>query len=137
MLEMLVCSISTPLHSDAIASLTGQLSHKYFSPVNPHSSWTLFFFFYFFNSHMEADIKIKYSLYSAFYYLIQTKVRVKAAARGQAVFLVHAQVPLAHHVRVVARLLQQLRQQFLIQRDAIRLARPDDLVLHARVDLRG
>lgn len=65
MLEMLVCSISTPLLSDAIASLIGQLSHKYFSPVNPHSSWTLLFFFYFFNSHMEADIKIKYSLYSA------------------------------------------------------------------------
>lgn len=68
---------------------------------------------------------------------IQTKVCVETPARGQAVFLVHAQVPLAHHVRGVARLLHELRQQLLIQRDAVGLAGPDDLVLHARVDLRG
>lgn len=54
---------------------------------------------------------------------------------GQAVLLVHAQVPLAHHVGGVARLLQELGQQLLVQRDAVGLTRPDDLVLHARVDL--
>lgn len=66
---------------------------------------------------------------------IFTKVGVKAAACGQAVLLVHAQVPLAHHVRGVPRLLHQLGQQLLLQRDAGRLTGPDDLVLHARVDL--
>lgn len=65
-----------------------------------------------------------------------TKVRVKAAACWQAVLLVHAQVPLAHHVCGVPRLLHQLGQQFLLQRDTVGLTGPDDLVLHARVDLR-
>lgn len=64
-----------------------------------------------------------------------TKVRVKAPASGQALLLVHAEVPLAHHVRGVARLLHQLRQQFLIQGHAVGLTGPDDLVLHARVNL--
>lgn len=65
-----------------------------------------------------------------------TKEGVKTTACGQAVLLVHAQVPLAHHVRSVARLLHQLRQQFFIQRHTVGLTRPDDLVLHACVDLR-
>lgn len=67
---------------------------------------------------------------------LYTKVCVKASACGEAVLLVHAQVPLAHHVRGVARLLHQLGQQFLIQRHAVRLTGPDDLVLHACVDLK-
>jgi len=65
-----------------------------------------------------------------------TKVCVEAAARGQTLLLVHAQVPLAHHVCVVARLLHALRQQFLLQRHTVGLTGPDDLMLHARVDLR-
>lgn len=64
-----------------------------------------------------------------------TKVRVKAPASGQTLLLVHAEVPLAHHVRGVARLLHQLRQQFLIQGHAVGLTGPDDLVLHACVNL--
>lgn len=64
-----------------------------------------------------------------------TKVRVKAPASGQTLLLVHAEVPLAHHVRGIARLLHQLRQQFLIQRHAVGLTGPDDLVLHACVNL--
>lgn len=71
-----------------------------------------------------------------FFHIIQTKVRVKATACGQAVLHVHAQVPLADHVCGIPRLLHELRQQFLIQRNAVRLAGPDDLVLHTGVDLK-
>lgn len=75
-------------------------------------------------------------LHSALFLKKYTEVCVKAPACGQAVLLVHAQVPLAHHVRGVARLLHQLGQQFLVQRHAVRLTGPDDLVLHACADLR-
>ncbi|TNN37435.1 hypothetical protein EYF80_052398 [Liparis tanakae] len=52
------------------------------------------------------------------------------------VILAARQVPLAHHVGVVARLLHALRQQLLLQRHTVGLTGPDDLMLHARVDLR-
>ena len=64
-----------------------------------------------------------------------TKKAVEAPSGGQAVLPVHAQVPLPHHVGVIAGLPQELRQQLLLKWNTVWLARPDDLVLHACVDL--
>lgn len=65
-----------------------------------------------------------------------TKVGVEASASGQTVLLIHAQMPLANHVSIITSFSHQLRQEFLFQGHAVRLAWPDDLVLHTCTDLK-
>lgn len=74
---------------------------------------------------------------SLFYFFSFTKICIKTPACGQALLFVHAEVPLSHHVRGIASLLHQLGEELLIQGHAVGLAGPDDLVLHACVDLQG
>lgn len=60
---------------------------------------------------------------------------VEATLGGHAATLVEAQVPLAHHVGGVARLLELLGQGDIFQGQAVGLGSSDDGVLKACVDL--
>ena len=66
---------------------------------------------------------------------LHTKVGVKPTVGGQVLLLVKAQVPLAHHVRGVACLLQFVRQGGAVQGQAIGLSEGDDAVLQSCVNL--
>jgi len=66
---------------------------------------------------------------------LHTKVGVKPTVGGQVLLLVKAQVPLAHHVRGVACLLQFVRQGGAVQGQTIGLSEGDDAVLQSCVNL--
>lgn len=65
----------------------------------------------------------------------RAKVAVEASARGQTLLPVEAKVPFAHHVSSVPRFLQPLWERGHVQGETVGLARPDDGVLEACVDL--
>lgn len=65
----------------------------------------------------------------------RAEVRVESAAGRQAITLVEAQVPFAHHVRGISRLLQPLRQCPEVKGQTAGLPRADYRVLETRMDL--